>query len=506
MKKLLCIVLLINIVLLVSCSRTNKEQNKNQYTYFYLEEPTHLVADISFEIIEKRNEPVLRHGEKGEWDGVDLLNPSIILKDGILYNYYSGFDGSVWRTGLATSYDGIKWKKYQNNPVLDLDKNGWDSTYIAANGAAVQNTEKIFYYYQGSDKNGLTQIGLAISEDGKTFKKYEGNPLLTVGPKHTWDSVAVADPYVIKHKDYFYMYYLGMDDMSIQRLGVARSKDGIVWERSLSNPILDVGAKGTFDENGLGEPSVIYYPPYFYMIYTGRDGNEKRNLGLAASLDGINWKKMSTTGLVGVRKVGTWDDSVICDPALILDEDYKLKIWYGGGNKPSPDEHLNGNVGLMIASIDQKRDLRIFDVNNMKGSVVDTRDILKGSYGIEGENGKKSVWISGEANITLLNKKDADGLSVKGYIPYSAHKQANKNLEEVIVTFYINSNEIKNLHFKEDKPFDITINWKKLSNAVGSNDFFDFKIQVNNSFIPAKAGLSPDKRNLSILINYIGVK
>ena len=297
-----------------------------------------------------------------------------------------------------------------------------------------------------------------------------------------------------------------MDEMTIQRLGIARSKDGILWEKSLSNPILDIGTKGTFDENGLGEPSVIYYPPYFYMVYTGRDRDEKRNLGLAASLDGIYWKKMSTTGLLGERKIGAWDDSVICDPTLMPDKDNKLKIWYGGGNKPSPDERLNGNVGLMIASIDQKRDLGTFDVNNMKESIVDTRDILKGSYSIEGENGKKSVWISGEANITLLNKKDTNGLTVKGYVPYSAHKQANKNIEEVIITFYINGNEAENLHFKEDKPFDITINREKLSKLVGNNGFFDFKIKVNNSFIPAESGLSPDKRNLSILINYIGVK
>src|SRR5262249_39327385 len=40
--------------------------------------------------------PVLGRGTPGEWDSGDALNPSVI-RNGELYNFYSGFDGKVWR-------------------------------------------------------------------------------------------------------------------------------------------------------------------------------------------------------------------------------------------------------------------------------------------------------------------------------------------------------------------------------------------------------------------------
>lgn len=66
------------------------------------------------------------------------------------------------------------------------------------------------------------------------------------------------------------MYYLGMNSDGVQRIGVAKSEDGINWTKSNANPVLNIGAEGSFDENGLGEPAVIFEPPYYYMLYVGR--------------------------------------------------------------------------------------------------------------------------------------------------------------------------------------------------------------------------------------------
>ncbi|HEV8042276.1 MAG TPA: hypothetical protein VGP62_25590, partial [Bryobacteraceae bacterium] len=58
-----------------------------------------------------RPEPVLTRGAPGEWDGVDVLNPSVIRQGDAYYNFYSGFDGKTWHTGLAVSADGVAWHK-----------------------------------------------------------------------------------------------------------------------------------------------------------------------------------------------------------------------------------------------------------------------------------------------------------------------------------------------------------------------------------------------------------
>lgn len=125
--------------------------------------------------------PVLETVEN-TWESVDVLNPSVIRWKGMYYNYYSGWDSNVWRTGLAVSEDGVNWTKKADNPILDTRSDGWDSSYIAANGSAVVFHGKVFYFYQGkmADTNAAA-IGLAISKDGEQFEDRTDEPVLVPG-------------------------------------------------------------------------------------------------------------------------------------------------------------------------------------------------------------------------------------------------------------------------------------------------------------------------------------
>ena len=163
------------------------------------------------------------------------------------------------------------------------------------------------------------------------------------GPYGSWDERGVADPYVIRTGGRFYMYYLGQDRARRQRLGVARSPDGVRWEKLRSNPILELGAPGAFDENGLGEPAVWEFGGFYWMLYTGRDAGEMRRLGLARSTDGVHWRKLPE--VFAGREA--WDSKVICDPSVVM-EGGQIRIWFGGGDVASPDENLHGQIGLAI--------------------------------------------------------------------------------------------------------------------------------------------------------------
>ena len=77
------------------------------------------------------------------------------------------------------------------------------------------------------------------------------------------------------------------------------------------------------------------------MIYTGRDRKENRRLGLAKSRNGIEWQKIPGA-FAGSEP---WNASVICDPTLIPGPNGEQQVWFGGGDKPSPDENLNGQIG-----------------------------------------------------------------------------------------------------------------------------------------------------------------
>ena len=159
-----------------------------------------------------RAAPVLAHGAPGEWDSHDALNPSVVYFHRTYWNLYSGYDGRVWATGLATSNDGLNWEK--KGKILAPDPNTWEGDYIAANGAAIVYSGGLLYFYQGGR---VPRIGLALSTDGVTWTR-NGAPVLSTGPRGSWDERGAGDPYVIRAGGKLYLYYLGMDRARRQRL------------------------------------------------------------------------------------------------------------------------------------------------------------------------------------------------------------------------------------------------------------------------------------------------
>jgi hypothetical protein len=264
-------------------------------------------------------EPVITRGEFR-----DALNPSVT---GAML-LYSVFDGQ-WHTALAASDDGVHWRK--QGIVLRADP----GSYIAANGSVLSHEAQFWYWYETGTKDRL-RLALARSRDAREWRR-ESAPVLKEGPAFSWDERAVADPYVIRDGRYFQMYYLGQDRAVRQRIGVARSTDGIHWEKLRSNPVLDMDE----DEAGLGEPAVWQYRNYYWMLYTVRDFSENRYLRLARSTDGVHWTKFPAR----FRGTQPWNSKVICDPTVVVDGD-RIRVWFGGGDVASPDENLHGQIGF----------------------------------------------------------------------------------------------------------------------------------------------------------------
>ena len=139
------------------------------------------------------------------------------------------------------------------------------------------------------------------------------------------------------------MFYLGQDRAWRQRLGIARSSDGVHWEKLRANPVLELGGPGAFDERGLGEPAVWTSGGAYWMLYTGRDASEHRRMGLAQSRDGVAWSKVPNFVIEGGA---AWDSKVICDPEVELQADGTVRVWFGGGDVASPDQNLHGQIGI----------------------------------------------------------------------------------------------------------------------------------------------------------------
>jgi predicted GH43/DUF377 family glycosyl hydrolase len=279
-------------------------------------------------VFEQRPDPVLTRGGFH-----DALNPSVVQSGGRYLNFYSGFDGRTWHTVLAESPDGLVWR--ERGTILSPDSRTWEGSYIAANGSALLDGGQFWYWYQAGP-SGTPRIGLARSSDARNWRK-EPAPVLEPGPYGSWDEFGVGDPYTVRVGAYLYLYYLGQDRArpTRQRIGVARSADGLHWEKLRANPILELD-----DEAGLGEPAVWSSQGFYWMLYTARDFEERRSLRLARSTDGIHWEKLPAV----FTGSSAWNSKVLCDPTVLV-EGSAIRVWFGGGNVASADENLNGEIG-----------------------------------------------------------------------------------------------------------------------------------------------------------------
>ena len=270
--------------------------------------------------------PILVKGIGGTWDDETIQKVSMIYRNHIWYMYYSGYDGSKSRIGLATSKDGIAWTKYPGNPVLDVGAAGtWDVTRAYIPHVIYRN--HIWYMYYSGYDGAKVRIGLATSKDGIAWTKYPGNPVLDVGAGIVWDSVFSYSPSLIYRNHIWYMYYSGYYGGFI-RVGLATSKDGIAWTKYSGNPILDVGAGGTWDDKYAYHTRVIYRNHIWYMYYTGYDSITER-VGLATSKDGIAWTKYPGNPILNVGAGGTWDSDDVGHGDLIY-RNHKWYMYYDG--------------------------------------------------------------------------------------------------------------------------------------------------------------------------------
>lgn len=283
----------------------------------------------------------------GTWESVDVLNPSVVdLGAGKLLNVYSAYDGRTWHTGVAASDDGGATWRRMGRVLSPAGGASWEGDYIAANGSAIRmgDTGEILYWYQAGSP---PRIGLARSADGGRSWSKRGEPVLGTGPRGSWDERGVADPYVIAAGDgALYLFFLGQNRARQQRLGLARSTDrGVTWTKLRTNPILEIGDEGAFDENGLGEPAVWQADGRWWMLYTGRDRHEARRIGLAWSSDGRAWQRFTEGAVMAGGEA--WNAKVVCDPTILpaLNPGGPVRIWYGGGDVAHPAENIHGRIG-----------------------------------------------------------------------------------------------------------------------------------------------------------------
>lgn len=103
------------------------------------------------------------------------------------------------------------------------------------------------------------------------LNKCPENPILVANDKNDWESLCVLNPACIYEDGYFWLFYraAGSDKEHIISIGLAKSKDGIHFERCFDHPILTAAPNGP-EGNGMEDPRVIKMDGVYYMTYASR--------------------------------------------------------------------------------------------------------------------------------------------------------------------------------------------------------------------------------------------
>lgn len=211
-------------------------------------------------------------------------------------------------------------------------------TLLAAVSAFSSRANALTWIEAGQeDFQTSTLDGVVVSQGNVTLDYDWDNsrpiPVLKSGGPGEWDQLRATPSSVVYRNGRYMMWFNGGNETPPigEAIGLATSMDGINWVKSGSNPVLESMA-GTWQDRVIG-PSVLWADGLYHMWYTGIDialgayGDPIMRIGYANSSDGISWNRFSTWVLE--PDPSTWDELHVAYPFVKFNGDL-YQMWYQG--------------------------------------------------------------------------------------------------------------------------------------------------------------------------------
>ena len=234
-----------------------------------------------------------------------------------------------WGVGIAESSDLNNWKKIgEITPDGEYEKKG----LAAPCALVIDNQVNLFYQTYGNGTKDA--ICHAVSKDGIHFTRNESNPVFH--PTGAWNCGRAIDAEVFKLKDKYLLYFATRDaDFKIQLQGVASAPSNTTfsrdqWTQLTDSPIM----KPEYPWEGacIEAAALVQQDDWLYMFYAGAYNNNPQQIGVAKSSDGIRWEKLSNKPFLANGNPGEWNYSESGHPHLFKDKDGRTYLFYQGNN------------------------------------------------------------------------------------------------------------------------------------------------------------------------------
>ena len=266
-------------------------------------------------------------GTKG-FDSKYIDPGAMTIHDGMFHMLYPALPS--WphplAVGYATSEDGVHWHRESDEPVFRIEDTGMDGYGVMASSVMVTDEGKWVLYFTlvPEGRNFTGSIGRATADSPAGPWTTDEKLLLTPGPDGAWDAIAIGNASVVSVPDGYLMFYTGIGSYDAgaftenhQYIGLARSSDGVNWEKFddpatvdahhvESDPVLraDTDDDTAWDSYSLSDTNVQRVGDGFRMFYRGSAFSGGASIGLATSSDGVVWQRAQGDPVITNQMVG----------------------------------------------------------------------------------------------------------------------------------------------------------------------------------------------------------
>lgn len=276
--------------------------------------------------IDTDNAAVWHGEETDDWDNPYTDPGAVIYHDGLFHMFRNGFRAwpAEVQIGYLTSEDGLEWTEVSELPVYTHDEVPFDATAALASSALVEDDGTwVLYVYIWPRLNGPVSGSVArmTADDPAGPWTMDEQLSLTVGSVGEWDAGTITVPSVVKTDTGYNMYY-SANGGSGWLIGLATSEDGISWTKyddpetteapfAESDPVFTVADdESAWDGQNVHQPRVRLTEDGFVMLYRSFVGGQRdRSFGLSISDDGVAWERLFTDPIIAdndVSRRGLW--------------------------------------------------------------------------------------------------------------------------------------------------------------------------------------------------------
>jgi hypothetical protein len=226
--------------------------------------------------------------------------------------------------GYSTSQDGLVW----SDPQIVLRPTlPWEND-IWGGPVLFENGEyRMWYQARSAGSPNLGRTGYATSPDRITWTR-NPQPVLDVGATGTWDDQrAFAHDVFADGKGGYRMYVMGSSSTTkVWRTGIATSPDRVTWTQAAGNPLPGLASFATVTYD---VPSGRYYAWY--------DDDKNTTINFAWSSDGVTWTDGPNNPVLTVNPDASAFDSAGFNGGLVvLRDDNVYRVFYTGTKALDP--------------------------------------------------------------------------------------------------------------------------------------------------------------------------